>query len=286
MAKLINGDGNKAIWAAQDADLIAALAGDVTGIAKVGNKYAATQEDANTIGLADGVIVTKEGRRIQLDTGNVDLFDIPTGTAGITNYYIIGYHLFTNSDSSQECETFVRKMDNGTDEIVENTFKGGATEVYVSLYRITQVGLNISSIDALLSELDNISALMSDLDNVTQPYIASVTAGASETWGSLLNKLYEQIDLSKVKNMSSVVLKATNGSIANYSVGVIASTGHIYGDYSRITSGAKFNIYNIDMYTNASTASYTYCVGNAANSLTSMTSDSIAQGSTLTFISI
>lgn len=163
MAKLINGDGNKAIWAAQDADLIAALAGDVTGIAKVGNKYAATQEDANTIGLADGVIVTKEGRRIQLDTGNVDLFDIPTGTAGTTNYYIIGYHLFTNSDSSQECETFVQKMDNGTDVIAENTFKGGATEVYVSLYRITQLGLNISSIDALLSELDNISALMSDL---------------------------------------------------------------------------------------------------------------------------
>ena len=174
MAKLINGDGNKAIWAAQDADLIAALAGDVTGIAKVGNKYAATQEDANTIGLSDGVIVTKEGRRIQLDTGNVDLFDIPTGTTGVTNYYIIGYHLFTNSDSSQECETFVQKMDNGTDVIVENTFKGGATEVYVSLYRITQVGLNISLIDALLSELDNISALNSALSNMKK---ASVDTG-------------------------------------------------------------------------------------------------------------
>ena len=135
MAKLINGNGNKAIWAAQDADLIAALAGNVTGIAKVGNKFAATQEDANTIGLSDGVIVTKEGRRIQLDVGNVDLFDIPTGTAGVTSYYIIGYHLITNSDSSQTCETFVQKMDNATDVITENTFRGGATEVYVSCYR-------------------------------------------------------------------------------------------------------------------------------------------------------
>lgn len=168
MAKLINGNGNKAIWAAQDADLIAALAGDVTGIAKVGNKFAATQEDANTIGLSDGVIVTKEGRRIQLDVGSVDLFDIPTGTAGVTSYYIIGYHLITNSDSSQTCETFVQKMDNATDVITENTFRGGATEVYVSCYRVVQDGLNIDSINALLPELENISTLMSTVEDIEE----------------------------------------------------------------------------------------------------------------------
>lgn len=168
MAKLINGDGNKAIWAQQDADLIASLAGNVTAIADVGSKFAATQEDANTIGLADGVIVTKEGRRIQLDVGNVDLFDIPTGTTGVTSYYIIGYHLYTESDSSQVCETFVQKMDNATDVITENTFRGGATEVYVSCYRVTQTGMNITSIDALLQNFKSLSEIMSaltDLDN-------------------------------------------------------------------------------------------------------------------------
>lgn len=163
MAKLINGDGNKAIWAQQDADLIASLAGNVTAIADVGSKFAATQEDANTIGLADGVIVTKEGRRIQLDVGNVDLFDIPTGTTGVTSYYIIGYHLYTESDSSQVCETFVQKMDNATDVITENTFRGGATEVYVSCYRVTQTGMNITSIDALLQNFKSLSEVMSAL---------------------------------------------------------------------------------------------------------------------------
>lgn len=157
MAKLINGNGNKAIWAAQDADLIASICGNVTGIAQVGNQYAATQEDANTIGLSDGVIITKEGRRIQLDTGAVDLFDIPTGTAGVTSYYIIGYHLMTNSDSSQTCETFVQKMDNATDVIAEDTFKSGATDVYVSCYRVTQDGLNIDTIEGLLPSLSNTS---------------------------------------------------------------------------------------------------------------------------------
>ena len=163
MAVLVNGDGNKAIWAQQDADLIASLAGNVTAIADVGSKFAATQEDANTIGLADGVIVTKEGRRIQLNVGNTDLFDIPTGTAGVTSYYIIGYHLYTQSNTSQVCETFVQKMNSSSATITEDTFRGGATEVYVSCYRVTQTGLNITAIDALLPNIESLSELKSAL---------------------------------------------------------------------------------------------------------------------------
>lgn len=163
MAKLINGNGNAAIYANQDADLIASLSGNVTSIAAVGNEFAATQEDANTVGLSDGVIITKEGRRIQLDDGNTDLFSIPTGTAGTTSYYIIGYKLTTGSDSSQTAETFVQKMNSSSETITEDTFKGGATDVYVSVYRVTQDGLNIDSIDLLLPKLSNVSELKSAL---------------------------------------------------------------------------------------------------------------------------
>lgn len=157
MAKLINGNGNKAIWAAQDADLIASICGNVTAIAAVGSQFSYTQEDANTLGVADGVIITKEGRRIQLDTGDVDLFTIPTGTLGVHSYYIIGYKLIENEDSSQTCETFVQKMDNATDVIPEDTFKGGATEVYVSLYRIDQDGMTIDTVDLLLPYMNNLT---------------------------------------------------------------------------------------------------------------------------------
>ena len=163
MAKLINGNGNAAIYANQDADLIASLAGNVTAIAAVGNEFEATQEDANTIGLADGVIVTKEGRRIQLDDGSTDLFTIPTGTAGTTSYYIIGYKLSTQADSSQTCETFVQKMNSSSETITEDTFKGGASDVYVSCYRVTQDGLNIDTIEALLPKLSNVNELKSAL---------------------------------------------------------------------------------------------------------------------------
>lgn len=180
MAKLINGNGNPAIYAAEDADLIASLAGNVTCISNVGNKYAATEEDATTIRLDDGVIITKEGRRIQLEAGESDTFYIPTGTSGQTNYYIIGYKLVQNADSTQVAEQFVQKMNSSSETITEGTFRGGATEVYVSVYRVTQVDFTITSITGLLPELldsnsakDDIAQINSDLSDVKKyKYVA------------------------------------------------------------------------------------------------------------------
>lgn len=166
MAKLINGNGNPAIYAAEDADLIASLAGNVTCIANVGNKYAATEEDATTIRLDDGVIITKEGRRIQLEAGESDTFYIPTGTSGQSNYYIIGYKLVQNPDSTQVAEQFVQKMNSSSETITEDTFRSGATEVYVSLYRVTQVGFTIDSISGLLPELLDNASIKEDIDQI------------------------------------------------------------------------------------------------------------------------
>lgn len=163
MAVLINGNGNPAVYAAQDADWFASIMGNTTAITGVGEQFAATQEDANTISVADGVIITQEGRRIQLDANESDLFDIPTGTQGTTNYYIIGYHLTTDETSAQSCDTFVQLMDNGTDTIQEDTFRDGADEVYISLYRVTQTGLNITAIDLLLPTISSIAQLSQHL---------------------------------------------------------------------------------------------------------------------------
>ena len=256
MAKLINGDGNKAIWAQQDADLIASLAGNVTAIADVGSKFAATQEDANTIGLADGVIVTKEGRRIQLDVGNVDLFDIPTGTAGVTSYYIIGYHLYTESDSSQVCETFVQKMDNATDVITENTFRGGATEVYVSCYRVTQTGMNITSIDALLQNFKSLSEVMSALGDKTNKY--SGTSGGV-TYVTVDSIGYDSINKKlglKVNGADTVIpFSSTMTTLTNYirhynnAVGSVTyDSNRMYINDTRSSSGGAVAIYYKGLY--------------------------------------
>lgn len=169
MATLVNGNGNPAVYAQQDADLYVGVMGTTSCIMSVGSKFAATIETANLISVADGVILTKEGRRIQTDVGEVDEFNIPNGAAGVTRYYIIGYHLYTDGQGSQKCETFVQLMANATDTIPEAEFRNGATEVYVSLYRVTQVGLTLNDPVCLLPDALNIGDINASLtEKVTQ----------------------------------------------------------------------------------------------------------------------
>ena len=168
MAILINGNGNQAIYAAQDADWYASIFGGQTAITGVGYQFVASLLDANTIGVKDGVIITQEGRRIQLDANVIDTFDIPTGGQGETNYYIIGYHLVTGTQSEQTCETFVRLMENATDTIPEGTFRGGDDDVYISLYRVTQDDLVITDIDLLLPTVQTITELNNSLTDLRE----------------------------------------------------------------------------------------------------------------------
>lgn len=172
MATLINGDGNAAVYAAQDSDWFAGVEGNTTKILKVGAKMEYEIEDANTIAIKNGVLVTKEGRRVQIDAGAIDEFIIPTGTQGVTRYFIIGYHLYTDASSNQLCETFVQLMANDTDTIPEDTFRGGSTDVYVSLYRVKQDGISLDTIQSLLPEgvdLDGIGDEIDDIkDDITQ----------------------------------------------------------------------------------------------------------------------
>ena len=171
MATLINGNLNDPVYAAQDADLIAAICGNKTCIAPVGGEYAPTLEDANTIMVEDGVIITQEGRRIQLDAGDIDEFLIPTGSQGVTQYYICGYRLYTDEISAELCETFVEPVDSASETITEGTFRSGETEVYVSLLRVKQEGVNITEITELLSKSTDINQINNDLTTISNNYV-------------------------------------------------------------------------------------------------------------------
>ena len=189
MAVLINGNGNEAIYAQQDADWYAALMGGVTMITAVGQQFAYELLDANTIGVKDGVIITKEGRRIQVDTNVIDTFDIPTGAQGTTNYYIIGYHLVTDEESVQSAETFVQLMDNGTDTIPEGSFKEGDDDVYVSLYRVEQNDLTIGTITLLLPTVsDSMQQQITQISNdLSEKMPKSNNFGTGQTLTSTAN---------------------------------------------------------------------------------------------------
>lgn len=148
-AILINGNGYDDVTAQVDADFYAGLVGDVTRILPVGERMSAEIIN-NAPRIHDGVICTKEGRRIQIDYGDHQDFTIPAGTTGTTAYYIIGFKLMTNSDDTQTCEPFVRAMLNASETIPEDMLKDGNAEVYVSVYRIEQTGTINAVLDRLI----------------------------------------------------------------------------------------------------------------------------------------
>lgn len=154
---LVNGDGNPAVYASQDADLLGGIGGQETGILDINDKFAATIADANTVKISSGVCITKEGRRIQIDVGDVEEIVVPTGSQGTTKYYIIGFHLYTDGSGNQLAETFIDEVASPSATITEKMFKDGETEVYVSLYRITRNGLNLEGLTLILPEIGSLA---------------------------------------------------------------------------------------------------------------------------------
>jgi hypothetical protein len=146
MLTLINGDGNPRVTAAQDADWYGSLTGEKTCIMPANDKFSATIADANTIEISSGVLITKEGRRVQIDAETIEEIIIPTGTQGTDTYYIIGFHLYIDESGQQVAETFVETMENESDTITETTFREGSTSIYISLYRVKRSGLTLESV--------------------------------------------------------------------------------------------------------------------------------------------
>jgi hypothetical protein len=110
------------------------------------DKFTATVADANTIEISSGVLITKEGRRVQIDAETIEEIIIPTGTQGTDTYYIIGFHLYIDESGQQVAETFVETMENESDTITETTFREGSTSIYISLYRVKRSGLTLESV--------------------------------------------------------------------------------------------------------------------------------------------
>lgn len=157
MAILINGAGRGPVTAQQDADYFAGSLGGGRYVLPIGNRMEADAESVNTVRVLDGVLVT-QGRRIQIDAGYFDDFIIPNGTQGVTSYYIIGYHIYTDAQSEEQIEQFVQAS-TADGVIAEDSLRDGNSQCYVSLYKVVQDGLLI---DVLIPLFDEAHA-MSDL---------------------------------------------------------------------------------------------------------------------------
>ena len=148
MAVLINGDGYSPVTAQQDADFYAGIFGQQLRVLDIGSRMAASIISPTCVRVADGEAIV-QGRRIHNNVGTYDDFDIPVGEQGVTKHYIIGYRLFRDTDTKEKAETFVREVASATATIAEDVLRDGATESYISFYRVTKIGFVIDSVTPL-----------------------------------------------------------------------------------------------------------------------------------------
>lgn len=152
MATLVTAEGYEDVYAQYDADLYYGLSGG--GRLETGGKMAYSIPDANVVRIADGMLITEEGRTIIIPVGSYDDFQIPVGATGVTSYYILGYRLYTNGSNVRVAEQFVYTASSATD-VPQNsgTLRDGAIQYYVSVYRVKQVGLTIDTVTPLIGIL-------------------------------------------------------------------------------------------------------------------------------------
>lgn len=145
-ARYIVADGVE-VTSAEDRDFYAGIFGSDLRVLDIGSKFDYEITSNTTITVADGVLVC-EGGRLQITNGSIDTFTIPTGTANVTSYYIIGYRVYADGTATEQ---FVRKMSNATATIARASIRGGSNDSYLSLYRVVQNGINIESVTPLFT---------------------------------------------------------------------------------------------------------------------------------------
>ena len=147
------------VTAAQDRDFYAGIVGRNRVVLDVGAKLAYTIVSNTEIQVSDGVLVSGGGR-LQIDAGSYESFAIPTGTSGVTAYFIIGYTVYSDG---RDCETFVQSVSSASATITEADIRAGASSSKISLYRVVQNGTTISSVTALFTQLSNLQTITANM---------------------------------------------------------------------------------------------------------------------------
>lgn len=199
------------VTAAQDRDFYAGVVGKNRVVLDVGSKLAYTLVSATELQVADGVLVSGGGR-LQIDAGQYESFSIPTGTAGVTAYYIIGYTVYSDGT---DCEKFVQSVASATSTITETDMREGASSSKISLYRITQEGTTISNITALFTELSNLQTITANMYPVGAVFKTSQNTNPATFIGGTWSRVatWETLSVS-----GSKVASASGGSLAMHTL--------------------------------------------------------------------
>lgn len=157
--QMVNSNGNKNVTAQQDADLFSGTFGNSAVVLPVGEQCRAEIIDSNTIRVYDGEFIS-QGRRFNQAYGEYQDFEVDNGSHGTIRYDILGMRFYVDASGKDLHEPFVKKDvgENGT--ITENSIREGATESYISMYRVKINGLSIESVEPLFSIVNPIAELL------------------------------------------------------------------------------------------------------------------------------
>lgn len=163
--KLINGTGNKSVSAQQDADLFSGIFGNTPVVLPVGERCRAEIRDANTVRIYDGEIIS-QGRRFNQGYGEYQDYTVENGSQGTVRYDILGFHFYTDESGNELSEPFVTKGvgENGT--IAENSIREGATESYISMYRVKINGLSIENAEPLYLVVCSVAEAEAEVEKI------------------------------------------------------------------------------------------------------------------------
>lgn len=266
-ARYIVADGVE-VTSAEDRDFYEGIFGADLRVLDVGSKFAYEITSNTTITVADGVLVC-EGGRLQITNNVLDTFTIPTGTANVTSYYIIGYKVYADGTP---VEQFVRKMANATATIERASIRGGSNEQFLSLYRVVQEGINIISVTPLFVTAPNIisvypvgSQLMTT-QNVNPSTYLGGTWSRVGTWetlsvsgskncnmqqdpqGLIIGQMHTKAQIQSLFNAKygfTPTFVGTQGNESYIDLGVIYAKGNwttpygvIYGSFHNTENGA------------------------------------------------
>lgn len=213
--KLVNGTGNKSVSSQQDADLFAGIFGNTTVVLPVGERCRAEIRDANTVRVYDGEFIS-QGRRFNQGYGEYQDYTVENGSQGTVRYDILGFHFYTDESGNEVSETFVQKDvgENGT--ITEDAIRDGATESYISMYRVKVNGLSIESVTPLYLVVCTVSEVSAEVEKIK----SSMEKQFEELSGKLKG-YYTSSDVDRL-------LGGKSNSNHNHKYVVDRSTGHVF----------------------------------------------------------
>lgn len=235
--------GENHVTSADDASLYRGILGTGDYVLDVGNKFAATIIDNNTVRIMDGDLVI-QGHQARIRANDYEEVTIDNGTPGQKrNDLIVARYQKNTITGIESISLAVVKGTPGPTavdpETVQEDLKTGGTQRDFALYRVSLDGLVLESVTSLFSTIPNLKAFKTHLAESASKHIHSsgenwkrFDDGSAEVWGQYvctgniggggyaLIGPTKSLPISFVDTPIATITLSNESNYANYTAGI------------------------------------------------------------------